>query len=91
MPALWITKEGEKIEISKMASSHLLATIHYIERNRFTNAIEVATRGNVDLNDPILDYYMRWHPQYAELVAEAQRRGLINRNGTTDIPRKRLK
>lgn len=80
-PDVWITREGQEIEISHMASSHLLATIHFIERNRFMNAAEVYSEqqlGDERLN--AVEYYLQWPIQYETLVTEAQRRGLIWRN-----------
>jgi hypothetical protein len=64
------------MEIKTMASSHLLATIHFIERNRFMNAAETYAEGMADATE----YYLQWPIQYETLIAEAQRRGLIFRN-----------
>lgn len=75
---VWITREGHAIEISKMASSHLLSTIHFIERNRFTQAAECAMR-EPDLDNDNLQYYLMWPEQYEALIKEAQRRNLIHR------------
>lgn len=77
---VWITREGQEIEIKHMASSHLLATIHFIERSRFMNAAEVY--GEQQLGDDRLaavNYYLQWPLQYETLIAEAQRRNLIYR------------
>lgn len=72
----WHTKEGQFIEISKMASSHLLSAIHMIERNRFQNLASVqATNGD----DQMVEYYSKWPPAYAEMLEEAERRYLIGR------------
>lgn len=73
---IWITREGHQIKIKEMASSHLLSTIHFIERNRFQNALETYQEGMPDATE----YYLQWPLQYEELIAEAQRRGLIFRN-----------
>lgn len=73
---VWITREGKQMEIKDMASSHLLATIHFIERNRFMNAAETYGEGMMDATN----YYLQWPIQYETLVKEAQRRGLIFRN-----------
>jgi hypothetical protein len=80
-PDVWITREGKEMEIKTMASSHLLSTIHFIERNRFTQGLEIFTqRENDGLNwDDALSYYLQWPIQYDTLIAEAQRRGLITR------------
>lgn len=72
---VWITREGQQMEIKTMVSSHLLATIHFIERNRFMNAAETYSEGMKDATE----YYLQWPIQYDALIAEAQRRGLINR------------
>lgn len=72
---VWITREGVQMEIKTMASSHLLAAIHFIERNRFMNAAETYSEGMVDATN----YYLQWPIQYETLIAEAQRRGLIYR------------
>jgi hypothetical protein len=77
---VWITKEGQEIEIRHMASHHLLATIHFIERNRLMNAAEVY--GDQNLGDARLaavEYYLEWPIQYETLVNEAIRRHLLYR------------
>ena len=78
---IWITREGQQFEIKNMASSHLLAAIHYIERNRFMNAAETFSEYQMD-DETRLDatnYYLQWPIQYETLIAEAQRRKLIYR------------
>jgi len=83
---VWITREGQQIEIRTMASSHLLATIHFIERSRFMNAAEVYSEtqlGNDRLN--AVNYYLQWPIQYEELVLEAQRRHLIYRGPVAEV------
>ena len=83
----WITREGHHIEIKAMASSHLLATIHLIEKSRFTNSAEIFyTLANQDA----MEYYLQWPEQYESLIAEAQRRGLIYR-GIEGTTKKRIK
>ena len=87
---IWITREGQQIEIGKMASSHLLATIHFIERSRFMNAAEVYSEsqlGDERLN--AVNYYLQWPIQYETLVMEAQRRGLIFRSTEGPTPEKK--
>lgn len=77
---IWITREGEQIEIRHMASSHLLATIHFIERSRFMNAAEVYSEqqlGSERLN--AVNYYLQFPIQYETLVEEAVRRHLLLR------------
>ena len=84
--AVWTTKEGQRIPIREMASSHLLSTIHFLERARFTNAVECARREpNTDPNSATMQYYLQWPEQYEALVAEAHRRNLISR-GVTEAP-----
>jgi hypothetical protein len=75
-PNVWITRTGDAVEIKQMASSHLLSTIHFIEKNRFLNALETFEEGMMDATE----YYLRWPPQYEVMIAEAQRRNLIFRN-----------
>lgn len=78
---VWITREGEEIEIKNMASSHLLSTIHFIEHNRFMNAAEVFTDQNLGKDRlKAVGYYLQWPIQYEALVLEARRRNLIFRN-----------
>jgi len=78
---VWITREGKQMEIKTMASSHLLATIHFIERNRFMNAAECYQEESLNHPDKmqVVQYYLEWPIQYETLIAEAQRRGLITR------------
>jgi hypothetical protein len=76
---IWTTREGSRIAIRDMASSHLLSTIHYIERNRFMNSVEVQMRDRTAHTDELTNLYLQWPPQYDFLIAEAQRRGLIQR------------
>lgn len=77
----WITREGKSIKIKEMASSHLLSAIHWIERNRFTQSLEVygqAKSDGLDWSDA-LEYYMQWPDAYESMIAEAQRRNLLFR------------
>lgn len=77
---VWITREGQEIEIRTMASAHLLSTIHFIERNRLFNAAEVYSEQQLgDSRLSAVNYYLQWPIQYDSLIAEAQRRGLVNR------------
>lgn len=81
---VWITREGQQIEIKHMASSHLLATIHFIERSRFMNAAEVYSEqqlGDERLN--AVEYYLQFPIQYETLIEEAVRRKLIYRGPNT--------
>lgn len=78
----WITKEGESIPISGMATHHLLNTIHMIERNRMQSLISIEQHGIFD--GPIdafevLEYYAKWPNAYEDLLDEAERRHLIKR------------
>jgi hypothetical protein len=78
---VWITREGKQVEIRSMASSHLLSAIHFIERNRFMNAAECYTQEGLNHPDKMamVEYYLDWPIQYDTMIAEAQRRKLINR------------
>lgn len=88
---IWITREGEQIEIKNMASSHLLATIHFIERGRFMNAAEVYSESQLGEDRlAAVNYYLQWPIQYETLVEEAQRRGLVCR-AVEGIVKKRLR
>lgn len=90
---VWITREGQEIEIKDMASSHLLATIHFIERNRFNQGMEIYSQGKQDGQNwsDAMTYYMQWPIQYNTLIAEAQRRGLITRGVEGLVKTKRLR
>lgn len=86
---IWITREGHQIEIRMMASSHLLSTIHFIERNRFMNGAEVY--GDQNLGDErlnVVNYYLQWPVQYESLIEEAQRRHLIYRMSSEPTQKK---
>lgn len=83
----WTTRDGQSIKIERMASSHLLHTIHMIERNRLMNAAEKYGEGDIDL----ASYYMQWPPQYEEMIKEAQKRNLIARSGLVAVQVKRIK
>lgn len=78
---VWITAEGQQMEIKTMASSHLLAAIHMIERRRYQAAFEVYQERafGEDMRREMTNYYLAWPIQYETMVAEAQRRGLITR------------
>lgn len=73
----WTTKDGEKLAISQMATPHLLATIHMIERNRMQNLMSIM--GREDLIDETLGYYYQFPKEYEALCDEAERRLLILR------------
>src|SRR3982751_7017147 len=89
---IWITREGRQVNIKDMASSHLLSTIHFIERNRFINAAECYSEENLNHPDKMqmVEYYLEWPVQYPILVAEAQRRGLIHRYEKNHTPKNAL-
>jgi hypothetical protein len=74
---LWTTKEGVHLEISKMATPHLLATIHMIERNRMNNLLTIMTAEN--WTEEIINYYGKFPEAYKDLCEEAERRLLIHR------------
>ena len=74
----WTTKERQQIPIKKMASSHLLAAIHMIEKKRFERMVDTATR--IESEDmEILEIYAQFPIEYYALLQEAERRGLIMR------------
>ena len=75
------------MKIGTMSSSHLLAAIHFIERQRLMNCIEVYNDKQLGSIDAV-EYYAEWPYQYETLIAEAQRRKLIHRYDTDT--RKRL-
>jgi hypothetical protein len=75
---IWNTREGHPIEIKKMATPHLLATIHMIERNRLNNLLSILGMDN-NWNQEVVDYYAKFPEQYEVLCEEAERRLLIRR------------
>jgi len=86
---VWITREGQQLEIRTMSSSHLLATIHWIERNRFMNAAEVYHESQLGEHRlAAVQYYLGWPIQYETLIEEAQRRKLLYR---AELPNERKK
>jgi hypothetical protein len=72
----WTTKEGVELEIEKMATPHLLSTIHMLERNRMNNLLSLV---GTEWTEETVEYYAQWSPEYFALVEEAQKRLLINR------------
>jgi hypothetical protein len=76
-PRVWTTKEGITLEISKMATPLLLATIHMIERNRMNNLMSIMATEN--WTQEIVDFYCKFTEGYQELCDEAERRFLIRR------------
>lgn len=83
---VWITREGQQIEINKMASSHLLATIHFIENRRFMNAAEVYSERQLGEGRlAAVNYYLTWPIQYETMILEAQRRHLIYRGEDAEV------
>lgn len=79
----WVTREGVRIPIQSMATSHLLNTIHFIERNRMQQIISIEQNltDNLTREDAIemLNYYTAWPEGYKALLKEAQKRKLIER------------
>lgn len=83
---VWITREGQQIEIKHMASSHLLATIHFIESKRLRNALEVYSESQLgDARLEAVNYYLIWPIQYETMIKEAQRRHLIYRGDDVEV------
>jgi len=70
----WLTQDGRIVPIQHMASSHLLNTIHMIERNRFQQMVESAMNGS---SPEIISVYAEWNFAYEEMVLEARKRNLI--------------
>lgn len=78
----WVTKEGRQIPISSMPSSHLLNTIHFIERSRFQQLADIAIREipeHPSDQDEMIQFYSDWPEKYQDLLAEAEKRKLIKR------------
>ena len=75
--ATWTTKEGVVLRIEEMATPHLLATIHLIERTRMNNIMAIAFVDSVTAKGR--EYYTRWPDEYSALIAEAVRREVIKR------------
>ncbi len=73
----WTTKEGIDLNINEMATSHLLATIHMIERNRMNNLLSLGMMDN--LTQDTVDYYAQFPSSYKDLCDEAELRFLIHR------------
>lgn len=73
---VWITKEGEEIPIHTMTTTHLLNSIHMVERNRMNQLIETHGMGELQAN---LEYYSQWPESYHDLIKEAKKRKLIGR------------
>lgn len=82
----WVTKEGTHIPISVMPTSHLLNTIHMIERSRMQQLISIEVQvanGYIKLSpkeaQEVLNRYCAFPKAYSELLAEAEKRQLIRR------------
>ena len=82
----WMTKEGTRVPISIMPTSHLLNAIHLIERSRMQQlvSIEVNIANGLTVISrkeaiELLDFYTAYPPEYPDLLAEAEKRQLIKR------------
>lgn len=78
----WITKDNKPIPVQYMATSHLLNSIHMIERSRMQQLISIeANGGGISPEEAkrVLDYYCAWPRGYSDLLAEAEKRQLIRR------------
>lgn len=73
----WQDKNGIKISINKMTSSHLLNTIHMIERKRYEEILSLVIRE--EANAETMGYYAQFPDAYHALCDEAERRKLIQR------------
>ena len=82
----WVAKDGTRIRIDLMPTSHLLNTIHYIERVRMQQLVslkenrdELQEAIRVTEEADLIDYYAQWPEGYTDLVREAEKRTLIQR------------
>ena len=88
----WMTKDGTRIQINMMPTSHLLNTIHLIERMRMQQIESIKEQyqqnhGTIEFDNPIdrnewiefLEYYTQWPEGYPDLLSEAIKRRLIKR------------
>ena len=75
----WITREGDKIPIAKMENSHLVNTIHYLER--YAARIKTSTAALKDT--PLEIVASQLVPQFMDLVKELAQR--IEAKNTTQI------
>jgi|PlaIllAssembly_1097288.scaffolds.fasta_scaffold2694009_2 hypothetical protein len=78
----WVSKDMKPIPIKFMATSHLLNTIHMIERSRMQQLMSIETHGggiSPEEAKRVLDYYCAWPKGYSDLLAEAEKRQLIRR------------
>ena len=73
----WTTKDGIELNVREMSTPHLLATIHLIEKTRMNNILAIAFVESV--TNAGKEYYSRWPESYPALIAEAERRKLIQR------------
>jgi hypothetical protein len=83
--AIWVTNDGKKIPISRMSDNHILNTEQFLKR-KFRQLQDLAPpdfqgemaqtiaddEWNTMQEDDIEDVF----PQYADIYAEIQRRGL---------------
>lgn len=85
--ATWTTREGAVLPIRQMTTRHLLATIHFIERKRMENLLDlgmineavIVTDGSDGVDEDVIAYYAAWPESYGALLDEAERRHLIGR------------
>lgn len=82
----WVTREGTRIPIPAMATSHLLNAIHMIERSRVQQLISLDENMSIEITGltpaeklEILNYYAQWPDGYEDLLAEAEKRQIIKR------------
>lgn len=79
----WVTASGDAIPISGMTTTHLLNAIHVLERGRCAQLVELSNSngwvlGGADMKR-LLRVYASWPVEYDDLLAEAEKRGIIRR------------
>ena len=70
---IWTTKEGTDIPIDEMTDSHLLNTIHFLERNANYEIMVDAIERSIDTNVEDLTANI-----YLNMLKLAKKRGLTN-------------
>lgn len=82
----WRTREGDRIRITDMVDTHLLSSIHMIERNRQRDLEQVESRyakfnfTDKEVYPRMLEHYGEYPLVYHAMVNEACKRGIIARN-----------
>lgn len=71
-PQVWVTRDGRSVRVDAMDDAHLLNTIVYLNRRASRYIAERALKVGID------DILARGVPQYANMLAETVRRGLMD-------------